>query len=76
MTETTNETQENQAPFDISSCMTMMQKMMTEHGGGCDCAEMMAQTTSQGGIPEEWLKVMSQMMETHCRAPEGKVEER
>jgi hypothetical protein len=74
MTETTNESQEGQAPFDVSSCMTMMQKMIS--GEGCECAEMMAQTTNQGGIPEEWLKVMSQMMETHCRAPEGKVEER
>ncbi len=45
-------------------------------GEGCECAEMMAQTTSQGGIPEEWLEMMSQMMTTHCGAPEGKVEER
>ncbi len=54
--------------------MTMMQKMIS--GEGCECAEMMAQTTSQGGIPEEWLEMMSQMMTTHCGAPEGKVEER
>ena len=74
MTETINEGQESQSPFDISSCMTMMQKMTS--GGGCDCAEMMAQTTSQGGIPEEWLKVMSQMMETHCGEPERKAQER
>ena len=74
MTEPITESQVSQSPFDISSCMTMMQKMIS--GGGCDCAEMMAQTTSQSGIPEEWLKVMSQMMETHCGTPEGKVEER
>ena len=73
MTETINEGQESQAPFDISSCMTMMQKMIS--GEGCNCAEMMAQVTSPGGIPEEWAKVMSQMMETHCGTSEGKVEE-
>ncbi len=52
--------------FDISTCLAMMEKMMGEHGAGCDCAEMMSQTMSQQGIPEEWRKVMSQMMEMHC----------
>lgn len=70
MAETNMEDQENQAPFDISSCVTMMHKMMPGKGEGCDCAEMLAQITSQGEIPEEWLKVMSQMMETHPGAQE------
>jgi len=52
--------------FEISSCMPMMEKMMSGHSEGCDCEEMMSQFTSQEGIPDEWLKVMSQMMKSHC----------
>ena len=54
------------ADFDMRSCMAMMEKMMSEHSEDCDCAEMMSQFTSESGTPDEWLKVMSQMMESHC----------
>ncbi|HEY5672053.1 MAG TPA: hypothetical protein VIS10_18825 [Anaerolineales bacterium] len=64
-------TQEKQTPFDISACMAMMEKMMGEHMAGCDCAEMMSQITGQAEVPDEWLKVMSQMMELHCQPLEG-----
>jgi hypothetical protein len=67
MTEQYKNKQKHEMPsFDISSCMEMMQKMMGEHMEGCDCAEMMSQVTSREDIPEEWLKVGSQMMEMHC----------
>lgn len=56
-------TQEKQTPFDISACMAMMEKMMGEHMAGCDCAEMMSQITGQAEVPDEWLKVMSQMLD-------------
>jgi hypothetical protein len=36
-------TQEKGTPFDLTSCMAMMQKMMGGQEGGCDCAEMMSQ---------------------------------
>lgn len=55
-----------QADFDMGSCMAMMEKMMSEHSEDCDCAEMMSQFTSESGTPDEWLKVMSEMMESHC----------
>jgi hypothetical protein len=58
--------QGDQAEFDFSSCMAMMEKMMSGHSEGCDCVEMMSQFTSEGGTPDEWMKVMSQMMEVHC----------
>jgi hypothetical protein len=64
-------TQEKQIPFDVSACMEMMEKMMGEHMQGCDCAEMMSQVTGQAEITEEWLEVMSQMMEIHCQPQEG-----
>lgn len=55
-----------QSDFDISSCMAMMEKMMTGHSQDCDCEEMMAQITSEGEIPDDWFKVMSDLMEVHC----------
>lgn len=55
-----------QADFDMGSCMAMMEKMMSEHSEDCDCQEMMSQFTSESGTPDEWLKVMSEMMESHC----------
>jgi len=63
--------QRDQPAFDMTSCMAMMDKMMSEHSEVCDCAEMMSQFTSEEGIPEEWQKVMSQMMEFHCGPQEG-----
>ena len=63
-------TQRDQPAFDMASCMAMMEKMMSGHWEGCDCEEMMSQVTSEGGIPDEWLKVMSQMMKVHCRSQE------
>ena len=59
-------TQSAQIDFDMTSCMAMMDKTMSKHSEGCDCEEMMSQFTSEEGIPDEWLKVMSQMMEVHC----------
>lgn len=68
--------QENQMPsFDLTSCMALMEKMMGPHGEGCDCADMMSQITSQAGMPDEWLKVMSQMMEIHCGCHEEEDQE-
>jgi len=64
-------TQDSQPPFDISACMAMMEKMMGEHMEGCGCTEMMSQITGKADIPDEWLKVMSQMMELHCQPLEG-----
>ncbi len=58
-------TQEAKSEFDMSSCMAMMEKLMSEHWESCDCAEMMSQISSQEGIPDEWMSVMNQMMESH-----------
>jgi hypothetical protein len=55
----------DQPEFDINSCMAMMEKMTSGHSEECDCEEMMSQFTSEDGTPDEWLKVMSQMMEVH-----------
>lgn len=74
MTDEQKTTQEDQnVTFDVVSCMSMMEKMMSQHWEGCDCSEMMSQFTDQGGIPEEWMKVMSQMMDFHC-GPKGEAE--
>lgn len=54
------------ADFDMGSCMAMMEKMMSEHSADCDCQEMLSKFSSESDIPDEWLKVMSQMMESHC----------
>lgn len=64
MTDKEKTTQDTQ--FDISFCMEMMEKMMREHMKGCNCTEMMSRVTSQVEIPDEWLKVMFQMMDFHC----------
>ena len=56
----------------MNSCMAMMEKMTGgEHWEGCDCEEMMNQISAQEGIPEDWLNVMSQMMEFHCEPQEA-----
>jgi hypothetical protein len=60
---------QQETEFDFSPCLEIMEKMMGEHAEGCDCAEMMSQVTSPGGIPDEWTMVMSQMMEFHCGTP-------
>lgn len=52
--------------FDMGSCMAMMEKMMSTHTDQCDCEEMMSQFTGESGTPDEWMKVMSEMMEVHC----------
>lgn len=62
----TEKYKDTETTFDISSCMEMMQKMMGKHMEGCGCGDMMSQVTSQEGFPEEWRKVMSQMMDFHC----------
>ena len=61
----------DQPAFDMASCMAMMEKMRSGHSKGCDCEEMMSQINSEEGIPDEWLKVMSQMMGVHCGPQEG-----
>ncbi len=51
------------APFDPSSCMAMMEKMMGQQG--CDCAGMMSRMAGQkgqGGCAEMMPSMMSQMM--------------
>ncbi len=41
-------------PFDLTSCMAMMEEMMGGQGRGCDCAEMMSQMmTFCGGVQDE-----------------------
>ena len=56
--------------FDMASCMAMKEKIMGGHWEECICEEMMSQVTDMEGIPGEWLKVMSQMMEVHCGTQE------
>jgi hypothetical protein len=63
-------TQSYQPDFDMSSCMAMMEKMTSGHSEDCDCEEMMSQIKSEGDIPDDWFKVMSEMMEVHCRSQE------
>ncbi len=63
--------QRDKPAFEMTSCMAMMEKMMAGHEEDCDCGEMMSQINSEGGTPDEWLKVMSQMMEVHCSPQEG-----
>ncbi len=60
--ETRNLKQENR----VSSCEEMMEKMMSQGWEGCDCGEVMSQVMEHGEIPEEWLGMMSWMMETCC----------
>lgn len=61
----------NESEFIITSCMAVMEKLMSEHWESCGCAEMMTQTSNEQRIPEEWKRVMSQMMEFHYRQREG-----
>jgi hypothetical protein len=63
--------QSDQPEFDMSSCMAMMEKMMSGHSEECNCEEMMAKINNEGDIPAEWYKVMSEMMEVHCGPQEG-----
>ncbi len=57
--------------FDISSCMAMMEKLMSEHWESFECDEMMSLFIGQEGIPEDWMSVMSQLMEYHSGKAEG-----
>ena len=60
-------TQENQrVPFDLSSCMAMMEEMMGKQEGGCGCTEVMSQMMGQG----DCASMMSQMMASCCGAQE------
>ena len=44
MSDEQKETQENRGvPFDLSSCMAMMEEMMGQQEGDCDCTEIMSQ---------------------------------
>ena len=63
--------QADQPDFDMNSCMAMMGKMVSGHSEDCDCEEMMAEINSEGEIPDDWFKVMSEMMEVHCGPQEG-----
>jgi hypothetical protein len=60
-----------QSEFDMDSCMAMMEKMMSGHSEDCDCEAMMVEINNEGDIPDEWLKVMSEMMEAHCVSQKG-----
>ncbi len=71
MTAEQKTTQRDQPAFDMAACMAMMEKMRSGHSVGSDCEEMMSQFTSEEGIPDEWLKDMSQMMEGHCGSQES-----
>jgi hypothetical protein len=73
MSDEQKETQENRGvPFDLSSCMAMMEEMMGQQEGGCDCAEMMSQMMGQGDRAAP--SVMSQMMASCCGV-QGETEE-
>ena len=63
--------QGDQPDFDMSSCMAMMGKMMSDHSEDCDCEEMMAEVNREDDIPDDWFKVMSEMMEVHCSPQKG-----
>lgn len=69
MTEEQKATHENQrVPFDLASCLAMMEEMMGQEG--CDCSEMMSQMMGQGGYAE----MMSQMIASCCGV-QGETEE-
>jgi hypothetical protein len=43
--------QQKATPFDLTSCMAMMEEMMGGQGRGCGCAEMMSQMMAMcGGV--------------------------
>ena len=54
--------EDQRIPFDLSSCLTMMEEMMGQQG--CDWSEMMSQMMGQGGYAAPG--VMSQMMASCC----------
>jgi len=62
----TDKQKESQTPpFDATSCMAMIEKMMGQQGCGCDCTEMVSRMmgqAGQGGCAE----MMSQMMAVWC----------
>ena len=69
MTEEQKATHENRrVPFDLASCIEMMEEMMGQEG--CDCSEMMSQIMGQGGYAE----MMAQMMASCCGV-QGETEE-
>jgi hypothetical protein len=64
--------QQKATPFDLTSCMAMMEEMMGGQGRSCDCAEIMSQMTGQqGGCAE----TMSQMM-AMCGGVQGETGEK
>lgn len=54
----------NKSTFVMSSCMEMMGKMFSQEGCNCDCEGMVSEANLEGGNPEEWRSMMSQMMGT------------
>jgi hypothetical protein len=67
MTEEQKTTRENRrVPFDMASCMAMLEKMMGQYEGVCDCAGIMGQG--------DYAKMMSQMMASCCGV-QGEAEE-
>lgn len=67
MSDEQKETQENRGvPFDLSSCMAMMEEMMGQQEGDCDCTEIMSQVMGQG----DCAAMMSQMTASCCGAQE------
>ena len=69
MTEEQKATHENRrVPFDLVSCLAMMEEMMGQEG--CDWSEMMSQMMGQGG----YAGMMSQMM-AFCCGVQGETEE-
>jgi hypothetical protein len=71
MTEEQKATHENRrVPFDLASCLSMMEEMMGQEGRGC--GEMMSRMMGQGGFAAPG--VMSQMMAS-CRGVQDETEE-
>ena len=67
MSDEQQKTQENQGvPFDLTSCMAMIEEMMGQQGDGCGCTEIKSRMAGQGGCAE----MMSQMMASCCGAQE------
>jgi hypothetical protein len=72
MTEQENTKQEIE--LDFSTCLEMMGKMFGEQSEVCDCAEMISHISSSKEIPEEWMGMMSQMMDSCCGTSEDAVQ--
>ncbi len=75
MTEEQKATHENQrVPFDLGSCLAMMEEMMGQEG--CDCSEMTPQPMRLGWMMGQggYAEMMSQMM-TSCCGVQGETEE-